>query len=137
MRTALLLFIILLSPSVLAAHAVTKNYVLAQGQFTTTFGAANVGGASFTPGAEAPKRVVLVDQTGTAAPFFACQDADGDGGCGLTAADPAWIGCGAADLARSATPFRADLELTVFVGAVARACPGGVGTRGTVTVAYG
>lgn len=138
MRPALALAgaLLVLLPTVAAGHAVTANYVLAHGAFMVRLGTANVGGASFAPG-EAPTRVALADATGTAAPFFACQDADGDGGCGLSAADPAWIGCGASDLGGALPAFRADLELSVFVGAVALACPGGLGTRGVMTVRYG
>lgn len=136
-RLAVAFLALMLLPTVLAGHSVTTNYALGHGQFVARVGAANVGGAVFPANGEVPTRVALADLSGTAAPFFACQDLDGDGGCGLGALDPAWIGCGASDLGGSEVPFRPDLETTVFVGAVALACPGGVGTRGTMTVTFG
>lgn len=136
MRAALVLVLALVAPTVAAGHSVTKEYVLGNGTLAGRFFGVDVGGATYPPIAETPTGVIVADDLGGSAPFFVCQDPDADGECGGRD-EPGLISCGAADLATSPFPFRADQETVVFIGAAALWCPGEVGTTGTVTLSYG
>lgn len=120
-----------------SAHAVQQGYALASTpvvSFQTTVNDLHLGGANFEANGEVPVHVDIADATGGPVSYTICQDSNG-ALCG-EAGEPAVVGCGTtANLAASAVPFRPDLPTVVFVRIASQGC-GGVGTSGTITVAY-
>lgn len=120
------------SPSYAGA---TAKYVTANagvGLILNTPAGLGVGGYIFPASATAPASVRVADASGESVAFTACQEVDGQPGCGSTTADPVARGCSTGN-AVTLPGFKPNLETAVFVYA-ASTRRDGVASTGTITL---
>lgn len=144
MQKILAFVLVALTATAMTAHAGSTrsaNYALATTpvvSFSLTgfdpvgSGEVNVGGVTFQADGFTPSHVSVLDASGTAVEFSACQDTDFSGVCGDSAGEPQVVGCGEADL----TGFDTTTPVNVFVQIVADPTGGctGTGSSGVVTL---
>jgi hypothetical protein len=124
-----------------ASHSETKTYDLSSPGVSATVSDVSIGGVSFSAEelqGETPTEVVIEDATGGPVPYVVCQDQNNDVTCGGEG-EPRVEGCGTeADLTEpDQGEWDTETAVTVFVSTASDACPGAVGTTGSVTLTFG